>query len=187
MYGHFIKSWPSTVIFASRVKVHPWPGCKGLHWLHTVRFSEVCQNPFVTKVVRTLRGESHVWRARSVWDGFYMLKQQINVALENSWKSVFFGPPKPLIFFLGILYSKFLFLGQGLCLFVFRQRSEICGQFFFSRGAYTANKYGSWKFMKISVFRTPQTPQHALHLISNEQTYQSTDNWLGILNSVEIL
>ncbi len=30
----------------------------GLHSLHTVRFNELCQNPFVTKVARTLRGES---------------------------------------------------------------------------------------------------------------------------------
>ncbi len=31
---------------------------KGSHSFHTVRFSEVWQNPFVTKVVRTLRDES---------------------------------------------------------------------------------------------------------------------------------
>ena len=34
---------------------------KGLHSLHTVRFFELCQNPFVhvvTKVARTLCGES---------------------------------------------------------------------------------------------------------------------------------
>ena len=37
-----------------------WPSVskKGLHSLLTVRFSEVCPNPFVTKVVRTLHGES---------------------------------------------------------------------------------------------------------------------------------
>ncbi len=30
----------------------------GLHSLHTVRFYEPCQNPFVTKMVRTSRGKS---------------------------------------------------------------------------------------------------------------------------------
>ncbi len=30
----------------------------GLHSLHTVRFYELCQNPFVTNVARTLHGES---------------------------------------------------------------------------------------------------------------------------------
>ncbi len=41
--------------------------------------------------------------------------------------------------FFSALDSKFCFLGQGFCLFVLRTCSEICGQFFFARGAYVAS------------------------------------------------
>ncbi len=33
---------------------------KGLHLLHTLRFSELCQNPYVTKVAHTLLSESQL-------------------------------------------------------------------------------------------------------------------------------
>ncbi len=32
MYGHFRKSSPSPVIFASRVIIHPWPRCRNVYW-----------------------------------------------------------------------------------------------------------------------------------------------------------
>ena len=49
MYGHFRKSPPITVIFASRT-THD-QGAE-LHSMHTVGFYETCQNPFVTEVAR---------------------------------------------------------------------------------------------------------------------------------------
>ena len=74
--------------------------------------------------------------------------------------------------FFGVLYSRFCFLGQGFCLFVLRQRSEICGQIFFSRGAYvacqdslrwvlhaeTAKINVSVEIREIQCFQTPHTP-----------------------------
>ena len=41
----------------------------GLHSLHTVRFYELCQNPFVTKVACTLRGEPRAFRDVLAWYG----------------------------------------------------------------------------------------------------------------------
>ncbi len=68
MYGHFRKSPPNTVIFASRTMLHPWPSCRSvsnieLHSLHTVGFYEPCQNPFATEVARTWYCKSRLWHA----------------------------------------------------------------------------------------------------------------------------